>query len=312
MRLVVASQFEEDFNDALRGHPLRPEVIAIPGDRPWEAANDADVMLVRPSPAWRGANRPAAWPGRVRWICSGSAGVDAYPRWLLDAPVVSCGRGVASEEIADYVVAAIYAQAKTLEDVRARSPADWRFAPAGRVIGGTLGIVGFGSIGVAVARRALALGLRVTATRRRALPSPVAGVTLLDDPAAVAASADHLLLALPATAATHRLIDAAVLACARPTAHVINVGRGAVLDQAALLDALDGGRLAFATLDVTEPEPLPAGHPLWTHPRVRLTPHVSSNFMAVRGDLLARITANLDRLARGELPTDRVDAAAGY
>ena len=315
MTLTIASQFEDGFNQDLRALPLRPTVIAVPEDAPWQAANDADVLLVRPSSAWRGNRglvRPVSWPGRLQWIFSGSVGVDFYPRWLLDAPLVSCGRGVASEEIADYVIAAIYAYAKNLEAVRARSPADWKQAPLGRVSGSTLGIIGLGAIGSAVARRALALGARVTAARRRRLPSLVAGVTLLDDLAGVVASADHLVLALPATDATRRLIGAELLAHVRPGAHLINVARGSVLDQEALVEALDAGRLGFATLDVTEPEPLPADHPFWRHDRVRLTPHVSSNYTQVRHVLFDKIAADLTRFARGELPSDLVDRDAGY
>ena len=172
--------------------------------------------------------------------------------------------------------------------------------------------MGLGAIGTEVARRALALGMRVTATRRRPLPSPLEGVDLLDTLHAVVASADHLLLALPATSATRSLIDAAVLEPAKPSARIINVPRGSVLDQDALLTALDERRLGFATLDVTEPEPLPAGHPLWTHPRVRLTPYVSSNYAAVRHALFDKVAADLERFNRGKLPSDIVDTVAGY
>jgi phosphoglycerate dehydrogenase-like enzyme len=220
---------------------------------------------------------------------------------------------VASQEIADYVIAAIYLRAKDLDAVRARSPEQWVNVPLGRVAGTTVGLIGFGAIGEAVARRALALGARVTAARRRRhLPSPVAGVDLLDTLEEVVASADHLILALPGTDQTRNLIDAAVLAKAKPSAHLINVGRGAVLDHQALAAALDANALGFATLDVTEPEPLPAGHPLWTHPRVRLTPHVASNHTLVRHVFLDKVGENLGRFARGEDLLDRVDPAAGY
>jgi phosphoglycerate dehydrogenase-like enzyme len=266
-------------------------------------ADDADVLLVRPSIEWqriKSASRPGDWPGRLKWVYSASVGVDFYPRWLLDAPLVTCGRGVASEEIADYVLAAIYAHTKNLEAVRARSLAEWRQAPLGR------------ATGTALAQRALALGMRVVAVRRRPLPSSVRVVELQGSLESVVASADHLVLALPATDATRRVIDGALLRRAKPTAHLINVARGSVLDQHALLEALDAGRLGFATLDVTDPEPLPADHPLWRHPRVRLTPHVSSNYGAVRHRLFDKITADLERFLRGESPGDIVDAAAGY
>jgi phosphoglycerate dehydrogenase-like enzyme len=312
---VIASQLEDGFNAKLRAHASAPTVIGVPGDRPWEVADDADVLLVRPSIEWqriKSASRPGGWPGRLKWVYSASVGVDFYPRWLLDAPLVTCGRGVASEEIADYVLAAIYAHTKNLEAVRARSLAEWRQAPLGRVTGTILGVVGLGAIGTALAQRALALGMRVVAVRRRPLPSSVRGVELQGSLESVVASADHLVLALPATDATRRVIDGALLRRAKPTAHLINVARGSVLDQHAMLEALDAGRLGFATLDVTDPEPLPADHPLWRHPRVRLTPHVSSNYGAVRHRLFDKITADLERFLRGESPGDIVDAAAGY
>ncbi len=312
MSLVIASQMEAGFNDALRD---RATLLAVPEDAPWSVANDADVLLIRPTPTWRGSHalpRPASWPGRLRWVFSASVGVDFYPPWLLDAPLVTCGRGIASDEIADYVIAAIYTRTKNLDSVRARSLGEWRQAPLGRVAGTTLGIAGLGAIGTAVARRALALGMRVTAARRRDLPSPVPGVELLADLGAVVASADHLVLALPGTAATRNVIDAAMLGRARPNAHLINVARGSVLDHDALVAALDAGRLGFATLDVTEPEPLPADHRLWTHDRVRLTPHVASNYTEVRPALYAAIQSNLDRFVRGETPDDVVDPVFGY
>lgn len=312
MSLVIASQMDAGFNDSLRDRAM---LLDVPDDAPWSVANDADVLFVRPTATWRGSHhlaRPVEWPGRLRWVFSASVGVDFYPPWLLDAPLVTCGRGIASDEIADYVIAAIYARAKNLEAVRARALADWKQAPLGRVTGSTVGIAGLGAIGAAVARRALALGMRVTAARRRDLPSPVAGVELLPDIGAVVASADHLVLALPGTAGTRNIVDAALLARARPDAHLINVARGSVLDHGALLAALDAGRLGFATLDVTEPEPLPAGHPLWTHDRVRLTPHVASNYTAVRPALYDAIWTNLDRFVRGETPADVVDPVFGY
>jgi phosphoglycerate dehydrogenase-like enzyme len=315
MTLVIASQLDAGFNESLTRHPVRPDVIDVPEDTPWDIADSADVLLVRPSLAWRDNHhrvRPQIWPGRLRWVYSASAGIDFYPQWLLDAPLVTCGRGVASEEIADYAIAAIYSRAKNLEAVTARSLAQWTQAPLGRVSGTTVGIVGLGAIGTAVARRALALGAQVTAVRRGHAPAPLAGVELLGSVEAVVASADHIVIAVPATPSTQGLFDAALLARAKPTAHIINVARGSIIDQEGLIQALDAGRLDFATLDVTDPEPLPEGHALYTHPKVRLTPHVSSNYTLVRHRLLEKVTDDLSRFVRGEQPSDVVDRVRGY
>lgn len=314
MSFIIASQLEPDFNSSLARHPSNPILIDVAEDEPWSAAAEADILLVRPSPAWLqpAFPRPAGWPGRLKWVYSASAGVDFYPGWLLDAPLVTCGRGVASEEIADYVIAAIYAHAKNLEAVTARSRAQWVQSPLGRVSGTTIGIVGLGAIGTAVARRGLALGAQVMAVRRSGPQLGLAGVELVADLERLMAEADHIVLCVPATPQTRHLVDDALLARVKPGAHLINIARGSVVDQEALVRALDAGRLDFATLDVTEPEPLPEGHPLYSHPRVRLTPHISSNYMLIRHRLLEKVQDDLSRFARGEQPSDVVDPARGY
>lgn len=314
MSLIIASQMEPDFNRSLGRHPLRPTLIDVAEDEPWTAAGEADILLVRPSVAWRQSHgpRPDIWPGRLKWVYSASAGVDFYPPWLLEAPLVTCGRGVASDEIADYVIAAIYVHAKNLEAVTVRSREQWVNAPLGRVSGTTIGIVGLGAIGTAVARRGLALGAQVIGVRRSGAQPGVAGIQHVADLERLVAEADHIVIAVPGTAETRHLFNDALFVRVKPGAHLINVARGSVIDQSALLRALDQGRPGFATLDVTEPEPLPAGHPLYTHPRVRLTPHISSNHTLVRDRLLEKIQDDLSRFGRGEKPSDIVDAALGY
>ncbi|MGA1860645.1 NAD(P)-dependent oxidoreductase [Azospirillum sp. 11R-A] len=120
------------------------------------------------------------------------------------------------------------------------------------------------------------------------------------------------MLALPLTAATRGLVGAGLLAQAKAGLHLVNVARGALVDQDALLAAIDSGRIANATLDVTDPEPLPAGHPFYRHPAIRLTPHVSWSAPDFDRRLADRILANLDAYARGEPLRDVVDAATGY
>lgn len=315
MSLIIASQLDADFNRGLGQHPIAPILIDVADEEPWTAASEADVLLVRPSPAWREPSvpRPPVWPGRLKWVYSASAGIDFYPPWLLDAPIVTCGRGVASDEIADYVIAAIYAHAKNLEAITARSRAEWINVPLGRVSGTTIGVVGLGAIGQAVARRGLALGAQVVGLRRTGAQSGISGVEHVADLETLVALADHIIIAVPATPQTYHLFNAALLAKVKPGAHIINIARGSVIDQDALIDALDGaGGPGFATLDVTDPEPLPEGHPLYTHPRVRLTPHVSSNHTLVRHRLLDKVRDDISRFVRGEAPSDIVDPVRGY
>ena len=111
--------------------------------------------------------------------------------------------------------------------------------------------------------------------RRRDAPAPVEGMELATDLAAAVADADHLVVAAPATAATHHMVDADVFAAAKPGLHLVNIARGSLVDQDALRRALDDGQVGLASLDTVDPEPLPAGHWLYGHERVRLTPHIS-------------------------------------
>ncbi|MEF7613547.1 NAD(P)-dependent oxidoreductase [Aquincola sp. MAHUQ-54] len=127
--------------------------------------------------------------------------------------------------------------------------------------------------------------------------------------------ADHVVLAAPGTPQTRHIVDAAALAHARPGLHLVNVARGSLVDQDALLAALDAGRIDSASLDVTEPEPLPAGHPFYTHPRVRLSPHTSAISPAQQTALVDKFVRNLARFDAGERLEDLLDAqrrARGY
>jgi phosphoglycerate dehydrogenase-like enzyme len=211
------------------------------------------------------------------------------------------------------VIAAIFARAKNLSSAAAHSPADWRYRELGQVVGSTIGVIGLGAIGTAVARRAAALGARVLAVRRSNTGKiGVIGVEMVPDVADVVREADHIVIAVPATAQTYRLFDRALLAQAKVGAHLINVARGSVIDQQALLEALDTGPLAYATLDVTDPEPLPAGHALYSHPNVLITPHISASYTLARGKLLDKILSDISRVAYGQQPVDVVDRLRGY
>jgi phosphoglycerate dehydrogenase-like enzyme len=126
------------------------------------------------------------------------------------------------------------------------------------------------------------------------------------------AETDHLVVAASATPATYHLINAQVLAAAKPRLHLINVARGSLVDQHALRQALASGQVSRASLDVVEPEPLPAGHWLYAHPAVRLSPHLSWNSPQMLERLLDGFIENLDRRLRGEPMINLVDPVAGY
>jgi len=313
--LVVASQFPGEINDSLRAALPGVAVLDLPPGPPAALPPAAEVLFARPMfPAGtpRAVAPPPGWPFGLRWIQLGSSGTDYYPDWLLDGPVVTSARAGTAEAVAEFAFAALLAAAKRLPEIWIDREEDWRWTPLSLVHGSVLGIVGFGAIGRALASRAQAFGIEVIATRRTDAPLDAPGVTRIDDLRVLFAAADHVVVAAPATPATHHLIGREVLAAARPGLHLINIARGSLVDSAALLDALDAGRIALATLDVAEVEPLPAGHPFYTHPRVRLSPHLSALTGRSAATLAAVFLANLARYRDGAALRDVVDRHHGY
>ena len=238
-------------------------------------------------------------------------GIDFYPDWLFEGPVVTSARGSSAVALAEFALAAMLAAAKRLPDIWIDGPERWTPTPLTLIEGQTLGLVGFGSIGEALAPRARALGMEVLAARRSDRPITAPGVERVDL-ATLFARSDHVVLAAPATAQTEHLVNAALLAHAKPGLHLINVARGALIDDDALLAALDDGRVSQASLDVTHPEPLPAGHRYYSHPRVRLSPHTSVHTPQTRINLAAKFAENLDRYRQGAPLADVVDPSRGY
>lgn len=288
----------------------------------WERATDTDVLFTGPRNGWRNApaQPPEGWPGRLQWVHVASAGIDFFPPWLLQVPLVTCSRGVAAVPIAEYVLTALLTHQRDWDHLRVQGASPWRetFARVdqhlpGTLQGRTLGIAGYGAIGREVAVRAQALGMQVVVLRRGgARVDEGDGVQAVASIEQLLAASDHLVLALPITAQTYHLINAATLAHARPGLHLVNIARGALVDQQALLHALDAGRLSGATLDVTDPEPLPDGHPLYHHPRVRITPHVSWAAQGAAEMTARKFVDNLERFVAGLPLHDVVDKERGY
>lgn len=249
----------------------------------------------------------------VRWIHAIGTGVDAFPLEEVGKRILTCARGASAVPIAEWTLAVMLAFEKQLPEAWVEAPpAHWSRHELGTLRGKTLGLIGLGGIGAAVASRALSFEMRVRAYRRTRAASPVAGVEIAPNLFDLAASADHLVVATPATPATRRLIGQELLSKAKPGLHLVNIARGSLVDQDALRIALDDGQVARASLDVTEPEPLPDGHWLYTHPSVKLSPHISWHTPETIGDLLDYFIQNLRRYRAGETLQGEVDIEAGY
>lgn len=259
----------------------------------------ASVLIAAPPIVREFGDRPEGWPLGLRWVHLISAGLDGYPQWLFDGVTVTYSPGPSAVPISEYCLAAILMAAKRLPDIRITSPGQWHITSLRLVSGQTLGIVGFGSIGSKLATSALALGMKVQAIRASNAQLAM-GVLRAESIEALFASSDHIVLAMPATAQNHHLVNESLLSKVRPGAHLINVSRGSLIDQEALLTALDSGRLARATLDVTDPEPLPDGHRLYSHSRVMLTPHSAASGEETLNLLAALFAENLKRFQAGE------------
>ena len=300
----------------------------IPSDGDGGEGSPEAVAAARGAEIYLGFGVPAgvvtAGRGTLRWVHSGTAGIGAALPALRGTGILfTNSAGVHAEPIADWVLAAIAHFAKGFDAiVRAQAERRWigrafgdreirvRELPALRV-----GIVGLGGIGSAVARRAVALGMPVAGIRRRPErggPAGVAWVGGAGDLGRLAAESDALVVAAPRTPQSDGTVGRAVLTRLPAGAIVINVSRGALLDEQALLERLDAGALRGAALDVFATEPLPPEHPLWTHPRVLVSPHVSpvtDQFWEREAGL---ILENIRRYLAGATLVNLVDLDAGY
>jgi phosphoglycerate dehydrogenase-like enzyme len=285
-------------------------VVQIPERGPIAPAARGEVLLTQ---TWAAPNFAEAMQRGVRWVHTYGTGVNRFPFEALGGAALTCSRGGSGIPIAEWVLAAMLAFEKRFPDSFVREPAHWKYLELGGLYGRTLGLVGFGGIGREVALRALPFGMRARALRRSE-GGAIRGVEIVRSLADLLGDADHVVLAAPATAQTHHLIGAETLKLVKRGVHLVNIARGALIDQDALREALDDGRVGCASLDVAEPEPLPAGHWLYTHPRVRLSPHISWNMPGALELLLEPFLENLSRWIAGRplLARDLVDVERGY
>ena len=260
---------------------------------------------------------------KIRWIQVYWAGVErcvSIPALAERNILLTNMQRVAAPVMAEHVLAMMLAFTRGLDFyILERSAARWtrELPPPAKLTaleGKTVLVVGLGGIGTEVAKRAYALGMRVVATRASGRDGPpfVSYVGLPDELRKLAGEADFIVNTTPLTPATTGVFDAGFFAAAKQGAYFVNVGRGRSVVQADLVDALKSGRIAGAGLDVTDPEPLPADHPLWKFPNVIITPHVSADSDADQQVRFAILRENLRRYVAGEKMLSVVDVAKGY
>lgn len=250
----------------------------------------------------------------LKWLNSIYAGIDGMPLDLLHqrGTVVTNGVGINAITIAEYVVMGMLTVAKGYRDVvRAQDRREWLMDSPGKVelFGSKALLLGYGAIGKLIEERLKAFAVDVTVVRR----SPGPNMLTPDQWRDRLGDFDWVILAVPATPETDGMIGAAELAAMKPAATLINIARGTVVDQPALVTALNEKQIAAAFLDVTTPEPLPADDPLWSLDNAHITMHLSGRAqdkMFVRA--AQRFLENLDRWNKGEPVEPRVDLTLGY
>jgi phosphoglycerate dehydrogenase-like enzyme len=257
----------------------------------------------------------------LRWVHAMPAGAGGQLRSArltdeqLTRVVVTTSAGVHAEPLAEFAIFGLLAAAKTLPRLlEQKSNHDWSERwQMKHLFQQTVLVVGLGSIGRATAKKLAALGVRVIATSRHGATAE--GVSEVIHPnriAATVAGVDGIVVTLPGTDATRGMISADVLAALKPGATVVNVGRGTVIDEQALVESLKSGHVGFAALDVFATEPLPAGSPLWTLPNVLISPHSAALNENIDRDIARLFAENATRYLDGEPMRNVVDTVEFY
>jgi phosphoglycerate dehydrogenase-like enzyme len=295
----------------------KPQGAVVPAD----VLAKADVLYAYGEPPAREA------APRLRWVAVNWAGVDG----VIDAPIFKTGEvaltsaaGVHAVNMGEYTLMMMLALAHRLPSAFAMMrQGDWASAPRSAFMpmelrGATLGLIGYGWIGKETARLAQAFGMKVIALRnsppRQAASAGDGAVTFMprDQLHTLLGQSDFVVLVVPITPETQRMIDAPALARMKPSAYLINIGRGATVDEPALIKALRERRIAGAALDVFQEEPLPASSPLWQIENVILTPHIAGQTPNYEPRAAALFADNLRRFIAGEPLVNQVDFLRGY
>lgn len=278
------------------------------------AIADADIAWVDMQPTALVAETIRAAGPRLKWVSTIYAGLDAFPLDFLRARdvIVTNGAGVNAIAVAEYAVMGVLVGAKRFDEVlRAHDRHEWPADAPGKIelAGSRALVVGYGTIGRMIGDRLAAFGVEVTGVTR----SGADGTLTPGQWQARLGDFDWVILAAPSTDATKTMIGAAELAAMKPTAWLVNIARGDMIDDAALITALTDGTIGGAFLDPTSPEPLPGEHPLWSAPNCIITMHLSgrsqTRMFERAGALFLR---NLSSFLNGRPMENVADLAAGY
>lgn len=311
--ILAFANLEEHHLAQIRAADSRVRVTAVTDRKKGiDLAPSAEIMV-----GWNVPQEAVRRAQRLRWIHCTAAGVDQllYPEVIERQVIITSSSGI-HQPLVEHVFALLLAFERKLHvAIRHQLQRRWdRPRVIGdEVSGKTLGILGLGRIGTEIARKAQAFGMRVIGTKRT--PTPVPGVERVLPPEGlpeVLREADVVVIALPLTSQTVGLIGEAELRMMKPTALLINVGRGPIVGEAALVRALRDGWIAGAGLDVFEREPLPAEHPFYELENVIITPHVSGTSPRYMDRAVPLFCENLHRYLQGEPLLNLVDKERGY
>jgi phosphoglycerate dehydrogenase-like enzyme len=256
---------------------------------------------------------------KLEWIQTRSAGLDStlFPELVEGPYILTNGSGTFSQSLGEFVITGALYWAKDLPRMkRAQAAKHWDVFDAFELSTQTMGIVGHGDIGRAIARRAKAMGMRVLALRRDVTPRPgdedVDKVYANADLHKMLPECDYVVVAAPLTAGTHHMMSTAEFAAMKPSAIIMNVGRGPVIDEAAMTEALASKRIRGAVLDVFEVEPLPQDSLLWSMDNVLMSAHTADHTMTWLEDAVVFFLEQFGRWKNGEPLKNIVDKKAGY
>lgn len=314
-QILVAMLVEDDHKELLKSKAKDADFSFISAkDVTKEQVHDADIIIGNVAPELiKGTSK-------LKWLQLNSAGTDGYlsEGVLPEGTILTNATGAYGLAISEHMIGSLLCIMKKLHLYGADQPKHvWNdYGNVASIYGSKTLVVGFGDIGSEFAVRMHALGSRVTGIRRNRTEKPdyLEALYQMDAFYECLKTADIVATCLPGTKETYHIFDKKAFAQMKEGAYFLNVGRGSAVDSYALADALNSGHLAGASVDVTEPEPLPSDHPLWDAKNLLITPHISGNYhLKETHERIVRIAAdNLNRFIRGEKLQNVVDFATGY